>query len=290
MKKKISAFLIAASCQLIAISSIFAQTGTWTALKNLPPHANNGVCLLMTDGTVICKSTSGPGNGTGWDRLTPDAHGSYINGTWDTIHPMYYDRLFFSTQVLPSGKVYVAGGEYGPGGNKGEVYDPVTNAWTMCDTIPRGWSIYDGNSEILYNGTVLEGPQIGSFNSYNILLWSPLTYKYTVGPLSNYNHDEAEWLKLPDSTVLFVGRSNTGTSRYSPQTGTWAFDASTPGQIYDPYGQEAGCALMLPNGKAIFFGATPYNCIYTPSGNHNKQGKWASADSFPVINGTYMGQ
>jgi len=269
---------------------LFAQTGTWKALKNLPPHANNGVCLLMTDGSVICKSTSGPGNGTGWDRLRPDAHGSYINGTWDTIHPMNYDRLFFSTQVLPSGKVYVAGGEYGPGGTRGEVYDPVTNTWTKCDTIPKGWNIYDGNSEILYNGTVLEGPQIGSYNSYNILLWSPITYKYTVGPLSNYNHDEAEWIKLPDSTVLFVGRSNTGTSRYSPQTGTWAFDASTPGQIYDPFGQEAGCALMLPNGKAIFFGATPYNCIYTPSGKHNVQGSWVSADSFPKINGTYVGQ
>lgn len=294
MKKRILAFLIIAiSYQLTAIDSLFAQTGTWTALKNLPPRANNGVCLLMTDGTVLCKSipiTDSVDNGRGWDRLTPDAHGSYINGTWDTIAPMHYDRLFFSTQVLPTGKVYVAGGEYGPGGTRGEVYDPVTNTWTMCDTIPKGWNIYDGNSELLCNGNVLEGPQIGSYNSYNTLLWSPLTYKYTVGPLSNYNHDEAEWLKLPDSTVLFVGKSSQGTSRYSPQTGNWAFDASTPGQLYDQYGQEAGCALMLPNGKAIFFGGTPYNCIYTPSGKHNINGSWVSADSFPKINGTYMGQ
>lgn len=291
MKKRISAFLILAiGCQLLAISSLSAQTGTWTALKNLPPHPNNGVCLLMTDGTVICKSTSGPGNGTGWDRLTPDAHGSYINGTWDTIAPMNYDRLFFSSQVLPSGKVYVAGGEYGPGGTRGEVYDPVSNTWTMCDTIPKGWNIYDGNSELLCNGNVLEGPQIGSYNSYNILLWSPVTYAYTVGPLSNYNHDEASWLKLPDSTVLFVGKSSQGTSRYSPQTGGWNFDASAPGMLYDPYGAEAGPAFMLPNGKAIFFGATPYNCIYTPSGSYKKQGSWVSADSFPKINKTYMGQ
>jgi len=272
-----------------SLSTLFAQTGTWTAPTNLPINSNNGVCLLMTDGTVICKNQAGPGNGTGWDRLTPDAHGSYINGTWDTIRSMFEDRLFFSTQVLPDGRVYVAGGEYGAGTNAGEVYDPVSNTWTMCGAIPGGWKIYDGNSEILYDGTVLEGPQIGSATSYNILIWSPVTLNYTVEPNSIYDHDEAEWLKLRDSSVLFVGIAGTNANRYIPQTATWVTDASTPGDLYDQYGEEAGCALMLPNGKSIFFGATPYNCIYTPSGN-SSPGSWTSADSFPKIQGTYMGQ
>src|ERR1019366_9292204 len=84
---------------LLITQTLFAQTGTWTALTNLAPHENMGVCLLLTDGTVICHDTNGPGNGTGWDRLTPDIHGSYINGTWSSIAPMTYDRLFFSSQV-----------------------------------------------------------------------------------------------------------------------------------------------------------------------------------------------
>src|SRR5579863_962591 len=101
--------------------------------------------------------------GTHWDRLTPDITGSYINGTWDnTMPPMHYDREFFSTQVLQDGRVYIAGGENGTGGEYAEVYDPVANTWTLTGSIPGGWNIYDGNSEILYNGTVLEGPQIGA--------------------------------------------------------------------------------------------------------------------------------
>jgi len=84
--KKISALLI-----LIFSFSFFtpqfcgAQTGTWTQVATPAPHYNEGVCLLMTDGTVICHNISGGNYGTGWDRLTPDAHGSYANGTWDTI-------------------------------------------------------------------------------------------------------------------------------------------------------------------------------------------------------------
>ena len=288
MKKQLSKlFILVFGLAVASYSS--AQTGTWTAVSNLPINPNNGVCLLMTDGTVICKNSAGPGNGTGWDRLTPDIHGSYINGTWDTIKSMFEDRLFFSSQILPSGKVYVAGGEYGVGTNAGEVYDPVTNTWTMCGAIPVGWKIYDGNSEILYDGTVLEGPQIGSAWSYNILIWSAITNQYTVEPNSIYNHDEAEWIKLRDSSVLYVGIASLNANRYIPQTATWVTDASTPGDLYDPHGEEAGCALMLPNGKSIFFGATPYNCIYTPSGNASP-GTWASADSFPKIQGTYVGQ
>ncbi|HXB10809.1 MAG TPA: SprB repeat-containing protein, partial [Bacteroidia bacterium] len=290
MKKQLSRlFTLVLSCQLIALSYLSAQTGKWTAVKNLPPHLNYGVCLLMTDGTVICHNISGGGSGYGWDRLTPDIHGSYANGTWDSIAPMNNDRLFFSSQILPDGKVYAAGGEYGGGGVNGEVYDPVANTWTVCGPIPAGWSLYDANSQLLYDGTVMEGPQIGSNNSFNILNWDPNTLVYTTEPNSLQNHDEAEWLKLPDSSVLFVGIASQNANRYIPQTATWVNDANTPGNLYDPYGEEAGCALMLPNGKAVFFGATPYNAIYTPSGN-SSPGTWASADSFPVIQGTRMGQ
>jgi len=245
--------------------------------------------LLLTDGTVICHTTQGGGDGTGWDRLTPDSNGSYINGTWSTIAQMHNSRLFFSSQVLPSGKVYVAGGEYGNGTSKGEVYDPGTNTWTLCGAIPNGWKIYDGNSEILYNGDILEAPQIGSQNSYNILLWSPTTLNYTVEPNAPLNHDEAAWLKLPDSSVLYIGINSQNSCRYLPKTNTWENDAPVPNNIYDPWGEESGCALMLPNGKAIFFGSTQYNVIYTPSGD-SALGQWSTAANFPSINGAVVGQ
>ena len=51
--------------------------------------------LLLTDGTVIAQSGD---DGLHWFKLTPDAHGSYVNGTWTTPAPMSFPRIYFSYQ------------------------------------------------------------------------------------------------------------------------------------------------------------------------------------------------
>jgi hypothetical protein len=66
-------------------------------------------------------------------------------------------------------------------------------------------------------------------------------------------------------------------------------DNNTPDNIYDQYGFEAGCGTLLPNGKAIIFGATKYNEIYTPTG-HATPGTWAAGANFPTIGGTQVCQ
>jgi hypothetical protein len=53
-----------------------------------------------------------------WYRLTPDASGSYVNGTWTTLPPMHTARLDFPTALLPDGRVLVMGG-YSPGRTTG---------------------------------------------------------------------------------------------------------------------------------------------------------------------------
>jgi hypothetical protein len=264
-----------------------AQTGTWTAVRNLAPDQNMGVMLLLTDGTVIAHDTAGGGSGTGWDKLTPDSTGSYVNGTWSRIASMNYDRLFFASQVLPSGKVFVSGGEYGAGDTNGEIYDPIANTWTMADTIPGQEDVYDGNSEILPNGNILVGPQAGPNNSTDNLIYSPASNKWSVAPLSPLNHDEAAWLKLADSSILFVGISTEHSCRYVPKYNRWFMDATVPDSLYDLYGGEAGAAFMLPNGKAIFFGARGQNAYYTPSGD-TMPGTWSLAPPLPLIGGVQL--
>src|SRR4051812_1864583 len=56
-----------------------ALTSTWTPLTNAPPSFLD-TCNLLTDGTVACHEY----NGNVWHRLSPDAFGSYANGTWDS--------------------------------------------------------------------------------------------------------------------------------------------------------------------------------------------------------------
>jgi hypothetical protein len=298
MKKKL--FSLTVALTIVIAQNLSAQTGTWAALKNQSPDPNDCTMLLLTDGTVIINSSNGTGYGTVWDKLTPDSTGSYLNGTWTQIAQMNYDRFSFPSQVLPSGKVWVSGGEYGAGGGYGEVYDPVANTWTVCGNIPTNWNIYDAPSELLYTGNVLVGPEIGTNAGQpctNVMQWNPGSLAFTVEANEPENHDEAPWIKLPDSTVLATGMptpnanpSKDSSCRFQPQTNTWMVDAMTPNNLFDQWGYEAGGGYLLPNGKAVFFGATQYNAIYTPSGNSKTKGSWAAAATAIKIGGNYVNQ
>src|SRR5690349_11078859 len=105
MKKQITTLLL---CSLF-IGQLKAQ-GTWTPVTRLAPHANMANLLLMSDGSVICHSDYG-GHldwGSVFDRLTPDSTGSYINGTWSQLPPMFRERYVFSPCMLKDGRVYAA--------------------------------------------------------------------------------------------------------------------------------------------------------------------------------------
>ncbi len=126
---------------LLCTVSLAAGAATWSKVANLPPNgAEAGTMLLLTDGTIMIQD----GGSAGWLRLTPDASGSYINGTWTSnpIHPMTTNRLYFASEVLQSGKVWVLGGEYyGPDFNSvwtstGLEWDPITNTWAPIAAYP----------------------------------------------------------------------------------------------------------------------------------------------------------
>src|ERR1041384_7683639 len=76
--------------------------GTWMALSNSAPDPSGGLMLLLSDGTVLAKTESGGTDGIGsiWNKLTPDIHGSYVNGIWSSIAAMHSTRLYFSSQML----------------------------------------------------------------------------------------------------------------------------------------------------------------------------------------------
>jgi len=65
----------------VLASGELAAAGTWTPLAHAAPGGVN-LMLQLSDGTVLCANNNGQTIGSGWFRLTPDAHGSYVNGTW----------------------------------------------------------------------------------------------------------------------------------------------------------------------------------------------------------------
>lgn len=128
-RRGIRSLALFASSVLLCIPC-HAAPASWTKVSNPAPNYP-GTMLLLTDGTVMVS-----GGWNAWMRLTPDAKGSYINGTWTELAPMSMPRLYFASQVLPNGEVWVGGGEYSGTGlaenesGTAETYNPVTNRWT----------------------------------------------------------------------------------------------------------------------------------------------------------------
>ena len=135
------------SCGLLALSATVHADGpsaSWTPLANLSPGGSLGTMMLLTDGTVIAVSgfITSADDSQHWFKLTPDAHGSYVNGTWSTLAPMTMPRLYFTSNVLQDGRVWVLGGEYtGPyldpnWAPSAEIYDPLKNTWSSVAAYP----------------------------------------------------------------------------------------------------------------------------------------------------------
>ena len=265
-------------------TQIHAQ-GTWTPLNNKIPYINGGVMemLLLTDGTVMAKTDSIANNqlGTGmWSKLTPDSQGSYVNGTWSNLATMSKNRLYFSSQVLQDGRVLIIGGENGNGTTTAEIYDPLTNAWTLLHPPGGIGTVYlDGNSEILPDGRVLVSRFHGS-SFAQTEIYNPVLNTWTGGPTSVGNSDESAWLKLPDNSILFVAMGTRNSERYIPSLNQWRKDDSVPVSLYDPFGYEAGPSFLLPDGRGFFIGSLPYTTYYTPSGDTTK-GTWAAGPPIP---------
>ncbi len=255
-----------------------AQVGTWLPVLAQCPNKAVGVMLLLSDGSVIVKTNFGDTDfyGNVWNKLTPDIHGSYINGTWSTIAPMRDTRLYFSSQLLNDGRVYVAGGEYGSGKNNSEVYDPLTDVWTKGPT--SFIQISDANSELLPDGTVLQAI-VGSGSTGN-KIYDPIANTYSSAAYCIGNHDEASWLKLPDNSILLTDNYTLKTERYIPALKTWIADSSTPVNLFDILGHETGASFLLPDGRGFFIGNAGKTLYYNPSGTTSK-GFWTLGPNLP---------
>lgn len=128
----------------------------WTKLSNKPLDANGNpqwvdAMLLLSDGSVMANVFAT----TQWYRLTPASDGTYKNGTWAAMPNSNCPHGDFASQVLPDGRVFIAGGEApAPSGVPGcaqsgqsgtgvdtELYDPSTNSWTKFLVTANGQTV-----------------------------------------------------------------------------------------------------------------------------------------------------
>jgi Kelch motif len=247
-----------------------APTG-WNPVTLPNPAGTSGTMTLLSDGSVMVQSG---GVTNQMKRLTPDATGSYTNGSWSSLASMSKSRLLTGQNVLPSGKVLVLGGTYTnpsnptsvTNSNTGEIYDPVANTWTSIASFPQA-QFGDGPSVVLPNGKVLAG----YINGPQTYLYDPTanTWSATGTKLHSDSSNNENWVLLSDGSVLSYDVGGSGRAqRYVPSTGTWVDAGSVPVALTGAsFGNLLGPATLLPDGRAFFIGANGNSAIYTPSTN-----------------------
>src|SRR5271169_4772391 len=289
----------------------------WTPLNNQLCTGNNpcfpaGVTMLLSDGTVIVHEEQDGGE-QNWYKLTPDAFGSYVNGTWSQLASipggLNYAPLYFGSQVIADGRMPVIGGEYNFDNpvwtTQGAIYDPVADSWTNVAP-PSGWQrTGDAQSVNLANGTYMQASCCDQAPKWAYLDPATLTWTNYQGNGKFDVFDEEGWNLLPNGKVLTVDAyvfayNPTGTNSevYNPKTGSWTSAGSTIVQIWDSAAAcggeseatfEVGPAVLRPDGTVFYMGSDTCPDPTTASGfasghtaiYNSFTGKWTAGPDIP---------
>jgi hypothetical protein len=284
--------------------------GSWAPLANAAPASSVGTMMLLTDGTVFAQS----GNDfRHWLKLTPDSHGSYIKGTWTTLAPMNFARLYFASEVLQDGRVWVLGGEYtGPyldanWGPSGEIYNPVSNTWTPSEHYPNmagfpfpipvtsdvhlttGSAVITGiySTDRMLPGWTIQGQGIPSgatvvsvdsatqvTMSANATLTGPSKAVVFTGiPLAAFGDDPSTLIS--GHRILAGNLLNSSTYIYSVDSNSWAFAAD---KVYSSESSDEEGWTTLRGGPILTYDL--FQAVATGKGYaelyHPKQDIWTS--------------
>jgi hypothetical protein len=330
MKKRLTLVHGLIGLATITAFPLMVLGGAWQRLNNQPPMpdiidpqtgeplSKGGAAfpLLLTDGSVIVQNVNSRklhADGSVM-KLTPDANGSYLNGTWSRLASMPYIPVAAAQAVLADGRVIIEGGEYTGVyedftlTNQGAIYDPVTNSWALVappsffDDLypPRAvWAphpIGDASCVVLPNGTLMLQDKMS--RQAALLDLNTMTWTETGTATKADLNDEEGWTLLPNGKVLTVdcytdfifglvphyAPNPTKSEIYDPQTGAWTSAGSTINTLTDKYIPEIGPAVLRPDGTVFAVGSQGFTSIY-----HSDTGTWSVGPQLPAaLDGTPM--
>ena len=274
--------------------------GMWKPMMNQPPALPGGGAfsaesmILLTDGSVLVHNAYG----AEWMRLVPGADGSYAAGTWIPAGTMNNTRQYFASGVLRDATVFAIGGEdsnAGPDTPLGEIYDPLTDSWSvLAKPAAFDWIQGDASSCVLPDGKVL----FGSLNDARTALWDPDTGSWREAgtafgtkPATKVGRtNEETWTLLRDGTVLTVDTFDAPIAeRYLPHEDIWVSAGSTPESLIDPVMFEIGPAILLPDHRVFAIGGAAHTALYAPGHHHAQPGTWSNGPVLQDGNGNPLG-
>lgn len=279
----------------------------WTTVTFLfcVSTANGGTAFLLTDGTVMMQEFSSLSLGVvsptwatrRWWKLTPDHSGSYRNGSWSRLADSHVARTYFASGVLADGRVVVCGGEYSDASGavhqddtaSCEIYDPVTDTWTVFDppNLPNSQTMFwtqvgDGPCAVLPDGTFLmgsiEGPYVAKLDPAT-LTWTSMGSRPGV-PTSG----EESWVLMPNNTLASPSCMNPPTTWvYNIGTDLWHAGNDLPLSVVGADDAEIGPGLLRYDGTAFWLGASDgevnfaHTAVFSPTGSP----QWMNGPDLP---------
>ncbi len=281
----------------------------WEPLANAPSFIP-GTMLLASDGTVLVHEEPETGGTRAWYRLTPDANGSYGDGTWSKIAsmPKGYEPLYFASAILPDGQMIVEGGEYNgeedAWSNKGAIYNPAKNSWKAVSP-PPGWeNIGDAQSDVLANGTFMLSQACQNCLSENFTLstdaalFNEKGLSWTVIPAQGKNdpNDEEGWTLEPNGKLLTIDTWLTPTTElFTPNSLSWSSAGNTVSSPVNSPEVEIGPQVEMPGGNTFAVGAGTSSEIAPEPCTTKKaaatalydyaSGKWKKGPAIPTSEG-----
>jgi len=281
-------------CVLVSIIvEVFCALWSVITLVFCTSNAIGGTALLLTDGSVLMQECL-MGYGTRrWWKLRPDNNGSYFNGTWSRVADSHVGRKYFASAVLADGRVVVCGAEYSDASgvnandesNRCEVYDPVADVWTEfappVDAAGTAWpEIGDAACALLSDGTFL----IGNASDNLTAFLNPGTMSWTLTGAKRMRSSEESWVLLRDGTVITANCfGHPAAEKFVPANNAWMADASVPAanDLVQDSSKEIGPAVLLPDGRAFYVGASGKSALYTPGATVNALGTWNAGPDMP---------
>jgi hypothetical protein len=274
---------------------VWAWIEVWLCLST----ANGGTAFLLTDGTVLVQECNVWQATRRWWRLHPAENGSYFNGLWSRAADSHVARLYFASAVLADGRLIVAGGEYSDASgfftddetNRCEIYDPVADTWTEIDppasSVGTIWSeIGDGASTLLADGTFLLGNAIDKQTA----IFDPKTNAWTAQGDKNRRSSEESWVLLADGTVITANcYGHPKAEKFVPSSHAWMIEADVTVDIVEDASKEIGPAILLPDGRALYVGATGATALYTMPATPTAQGTWTAGANLPMAGSLKQG-
>jgi hypothetical protein len=248
---------------------------------------NAGPVWLLTDGSLLLNENAG-GYGTHrWWRLTPDSGGNYAGGTWLAAANSNVARKYFASAVLADGRLIVSGGEYSDasGSQKQdestttEIYDPLTDAWTVLPAPPGATQIGDATCVVLPTGEFF----LGEIDNRNTFAFTPGPDTWAARAMKGSNPSEESWVLMPEGSVVSVQTRNPpNAEKYIAATDTWVSAGSLPADIVETSSLEIGPGVLMPDGRAFFVGANAGNtAVYTQGATPTATGSWAAGPAIP---------